>query len=63
VSGTITGKVYSSAADMTSGTASKTFVINFADSSVDSGISISYDGAAAQDYQYSMEGCDLAKES
>ena len=63
VSGTITGKVYSSAADVTSGSASKTFVINFNDSSVDSGISISYDGAAAQDYQYSMEGCDLAKES
>jgi len=63
VSGTITGKVYSSAADMTSGSASKTFVINFNDSSVDSGISISYDGAVAQDYQYSMEGCDLAKES
>ena len=58
--GTITGSIYASA---TATTATKTFVINFNDTTVDSGISISYDGGSAQDYNYSNEGCDLAHES
>ena len=64
VSGTISGKVYANAAAVTAGTTSKTYVITFgsSDASIASGVTIAYDDGAAVEYQYSNDGCDLARE-
>ncbi len=60
ISGKMIGKFIPAGASA----ATKTFIITFGDTSVDSGTSIAYDGGTAEDYpDYNAKGCDLEAES